>query len=215
MHKLISPKVKVGLIAGLTILVAAIADLVPLDLITTGILITVINLIVGWMLLNSWSFLHEHILPILRRRGINKFPYAWANTDLSGSWNGVIKSKWKAKPTDPALPDIPVTVKIYQTWREVVFTMRTEKMKSRSSNVLPMFDPVTNELRFRYQFETEPTAQANDDNPPQRNGSACAVINLNSPDVMEINYTNERSPGGDIRLQKIDAQKQGTPIRNC
>src|SRR5215469_5363733 len=85
---------------------------------------------------------------------------------------------------------------------EVVFNFRTNKMRSRSASAVPFYDPTTRELRFRYFFETEPTAASNDANPLQQFGSALACVQLDKPDRMRIRYTNERSPGGDIALRR-------------
>jgi hypothetical protein len=129
-------------------------------------------------------------------------------TDLSGEWEGEIHSLWKAAPDAPALLPIPVSVDLRQEWSEVVFSMKTDKMRSRSTGAVPHYDPITRELRFRYFYETEPTAAANEANPPQRLGSALATVKLDQPDQMNIRYTNERSPGGDINLRRCRSKRR-------
>jgi hypothetical protein len=193
MHHLLPLKFKIGVIVVLAALTAGLASWLGSERLALSVTVGVVELIVIQILLRSWSLLAR--LPLVPRP-------AWMKTDLSGKWTGEIRSQWRAAPDAPELAPIPTILDLRQTWSEVVFSMSTEKMRSRSTGAVPSYDPITRELRFRYFYETEPTAAANDTNPPQRLGSGLACVKLDMPDRMTIRYTNERSPGGDIELRR-------------
>jgi hypothetical protein len=178
--------------------VAGVANWAGFDRVGLSAVVGIVEFIVINGLFRSWRVLAR--LPIVPRP-------TWMKTDLSGEWVGEIRSLWKPSPDAPALPPIPVSVELRQEWSEVVFSMKTDKMRSRSTGAVPHYDPITRELRFRYFYETEPTAAANDANPPQRLGSALATVVLSKPNQMNIRYTNERSPGGDIDLGRRGSGK--------
>jgi hypothetical protein len=191
MHHLVPFKLKVALIVALAFAVAAIGSRLGLGPMPVVTVVGVVEAVLIMLLLHSWSVLSRlQWLPL----------WPWMKIDLTGRWNGVVRTGWSREPNDPQMPDIPATLDVTQTWHEVAFCLETAKMRSRSVGMLPSFDPVTRHLRFRYFFDTEPTAAASPSNPPQRLGSAIAVVRLDDPDRMVITYTNERSPGGDVVL---------------
>jgi hypothetical protein len=193
MHHLLPLKVKIGIIVILAGGVAGVVNWVGFNRVTLSAVVGIVELIVIYGLLRSWHVLAK--MPGMLRPG-------WLRIDLTGQWDGEIHSLWKPTQDSPLLDPILVSVELRQEWAEVVFRMKTEKMRSRSIGAVPHYDPITRELRFRYFYETEPTAAANELNPPQRLGSALAVVQLDCPDQMNIRYTNERSPGGDIELRR-------------
>jgi hypothetical protein len=202
MHQLLSLKVKIWIIVGLAALVSAFARVADLGPLSMGIVVGTVEFVVIYLLAQSWPLVH--MLPRLFRPG-------WAMIDLSGEWRGIIHSQWRAGPNDPLLDPIPATLDLRQGWNEVVFSLRTDKMRSRSSAATPSYDPTTHELQFRYFFETSPTAESSATNPPQKLGTAMARISLNQPDNLSIIYTNERGAGGDIilkRTARISAHKR-------
>jgi len=198
MHYLLPLKFKIGVIVVLAAVTAGVANWLGSERLGLAVVVGVVEFIVIHVLLQSWSVLVQ--LPLVPRP-------AWMKTDLSGKWIGEIRSQWRSSPDAPELAAIPVTLELRQTWSEVVFSMSTDKMRSRSTGAVPIYDPITGELRFRYFYETEPTAAANDANPPQRLGLALASMRLDAPDRINIRYTNERSSGGDIEMRRNRSQR--------
>jgi hypothetical protein len=196
MHQLVPLKVKLWLIVGLGVLVSAAAHKwFGQNIYALGTVVGVVEFVVILLMLLSWRWL-KFVTPYL------PFLPAWAKVDLSGQWRGTIQSQWKKSPDDPALPPIPARLNLHQSWEEVVFMFDTDKMHSRSSPATPSYDRSANELQFRYFFDTQPTAAASLENPPQQMGSAVARLNLAQPDKLTIRYTNERGHGGDILLER-------------
>ena len=131
----------------------------------------------------------------------------------SGEWRGKVESQWRTDSGDPAPAAIPVTVGVYQGWDEVVLRMQTERMYSRTSGVVPLFNAATRELRFQYFFETNPTSASSITNPPQSLGTGIARVSLDEPDHLRITYTNERGIGGDIVLKRVLSPARGARRR--
>ena len=123
MHQLLSLKTKLWIVVGLAALVSAAARWLELDTMKLGAVVGVVELLIIQLMLRSWRVLHW----------ISWIPRpAWARADLSGEWHGSILSQWKESPTDPALPPIEATLSLRQNWQEVVFSLKTEKIRSRS-----------------------------------------------------------------------------------
>jgi hypothetical protein len=193
MHQLLTLRLKIWIIVAIAACVAAIARLADLGPVSMGAVVGIVEFVVIYLLTRSWPLFH--ILPLLLRP-------PWAKANLSGEWRGAISSQWRASLGDTALVPIPVTLDLRQGWSEVVFSLRTDKMRSRSSAATPTYDATTHEIEFRYFFETSPTAESTATNPPQKLGSAIARVALGQPDTMTITYTNERGAGGDIVLER-------------
>jgi hypothetical protein len=194
MHSLLPLKLKIWLIVGLAALVAAIGRWIGLDVLSLGVVVGTVEFMLIHLLMRSWG--------VLRSLAWLPLP-AWACVDLSGEWRGTIQSQWKGETGEQPASAIAATLDLRQGWREVVFRLRTGSMHSRSSAALPIFDAATNELQFRYFFETVPMAASSADNPPQKIGSAIARVDLDEPDHMSITYSNERGRGGDIVLKRV------------
>jgi hypothetical protein len=206
MHQLLSLKFKIWIIVAIAALAAAIARLADLGPLSMGAVVGIVEFVVVYLLTRSWPLMH--ILSWLPRPG-------WAKANLSGEWTGTLQSQWRANPQDTPLAPIPVMLDLRQGWNEVVFSLRTDKMRSRGSAATPTYDATTHEIQFRYFFETSPTVESTATNPPQKLGSAIARISLDRPGNMTITYTNERSAGGDIVLErvatKVSARKRKRP----
>ena len=194
MQELLPLKAKIWLIVGLAALVASVSRWAGLGVLSLGVVVGVVEFVLIHLLMRSWGVLHVLAwLPLP----------AWGRTNLSGEWRGMIQSQWRQRPDDAAAAPIPAILNLRQGWQEVVFSLQTENMHSRSLAAVPSFDPVTNELQFRYFFETTPTAASSTRNPPQKMGSAIARVDLAKPNCMIVTYTNERGMGGDIVLQRL------------
>lgn len=193
MQSLVPLKIKIWLIVALAALVAAIARAIGLGVLSLGVVVAVVEFVLIHLLMRSW--------PLLRHLAWAPLP-AWTRVNLSGEWRGTIKSQWRSESGEPAEAAIPVTLELHQGWGEIVFRMHTERMHSRTSSVVPLFDAATRELEFRYFFETEPNAASSITNPPQKLGTGIARVTLDEPDRMRITYTNERGIGGDIALKR-------------
>jgi hypothetical protein len=193
MHHLLSLKAKIWIIFGLASVVAAISSKLFPNALLLGAVVGAVEIFVIVLLLHSWRWTTKaRFIPRPR----------WMSVDLTGRWNGKIYSQWQNDKNIDAVEPIATTLDVKQTWREVVFSLHTDQMRPRSSHAMPNFDPITNELQFRYFFETLPNAASSIANPPQRLGSAIAIVNLDSPNKMEIIYTNERGIGGNIALRR-------------
>jgi SMODS-associating 2TM, beta-strand rich effector domain len=194
MHQLVPLKIKIGLIivcAGVISGITSWAGFQPLSL---SIVVGVIEAAAAWALINSWDWMAA--VPLVPRP-------RWVQVDLNGKWTGTVSSQFRAGENGAAkIVDFPATLTIRQTWQEVVFSLETTQMRSRSSGCIPSYDPITRVLQFRYLFETEPLISATTINPPQRFGRADARISLSEPDKLTIAYTNERGPGGDMTMRR-------------
>jgi SMODS-associating 2TM, beta-strand rich effector domain len=196
MHSLLPLKLKIWLIVGLAALVAAIARLIGLGVLSLGVVVGIVEFLLIHLLMRSWGALQS----------FNWLPLpAWARVDLSGAWRGTIQSQWRSESGETPASAIAATLDLRQGWQEVVFRLRTESMHSRSSAAVPIFDAAARELQFHYFFETVPTAASSTANPPQKMGSALARVELDKPDRMSITYTNERGVGGDIVLNRMQS----------
>lgn len=193
MHHLLPLKVKIWVIVVLAAVIAGAANWFGFDRLGLSAVVGMVEFLVIYVLFSSWTF--------LTRISLMPRP-AWMCTDLSGEWIGEVQSQWKTIPEAATSEPIPTSLDLRQEWGEVVFSFKTDKMRSRSIGAVPSYDPVTRELRFRYFYQTEPTAASNDANPPQQLGSALACVQLDKPDRMRVRYTNERGPGGDIELRR-------------
>lgn len=198
MHQLLALKLKIWIVVGLAAIAAALARLADLDPLSMGAVVGIVEFVVIQLLMRSWPLLQ--FMPRLLRP-------SWAKADLTGTWRGTIMSQWQAHPGDAPPAPIAATLDLRQGWAEVVFSLHTDKMRSRSSATTASYDPVTHELQFRYLFATVPTADSRAANPLQLLGSAVARISLDRPDSMTITYTNERGAGGDVILKR--AQRAG------
>lgn len=197
MHHLVPLKIKIAIVVGLAAVLSGIGSALGAGPLSITAVVGVIELAVALLLLRSW--------PLFIRLPDALKP-AWMKYDLGGIWSGVIKSQW-TPPSGDALAEIPVTVTITQTWQELVIEAQTEKMTSRSQCAVPSFDPVTRELSVRYFFTTDPLAAHRTDNPPQQLGAALLKVRRDAPDKIVISYTNERSPGGDITIERVAGRK--------
>jgi SMODS-associating 2TM, beta-strand rich effector domain len=193
MHQLLSLKVKIWIVVGLAAMLASVTSWLGLHPLAIGTLVGILETVILLLLFHSWESIAR----------VSYVPRpAWMSVDLTGKWTGEIRSQWEdEKGASPAKP-IPVVVDVRQTWQEVVFSMETDRMRSRSIGTIPTFDAVARTLNFRYFFETEPTALSTATNPPQRLGAAVARFRLGEPNHLSIIYTNERGPGGDISLTR-------------
>lgn len=189
MHKLIPLKAKLFFIIALTTAIAYFIGLVTTHPLTIGLTTAIIDVLLLWIGTHTWAKLcHMPVKP------------AWF-IDLSGEWEGEIYSKWKKNPDDPPLPPIPTKMLINQNWHSIGLRLSTDKMKSRSSGALPTYDKEHRELHIKYFYETDPSAEFRDVNPPQT-GCAYLTVKVDSPYELTIRYTNDRGLGGDIILKK-------------
>ena len=190
MHQLLPLRMKIWVIVGIAAVVSATTRWLGFHALSLGSIVGIIEFMIIYLLFHSWSWLH-HVSWCLP---------AWMRVDLSGEWSGTIRSQYKERPDELDHPPISVRLHLRQSWQEIVFTLETDKMRSRSFNTMPTFDRQTQDMCFRYFFATEPTAAVSGINPPQILGCAVAHINLKQPNCMKIIYTNERGRGGDIAL---------------
>jgi len=189
MHQLLPLKIKIWIIVGLAAIASAVTSWLGLHPLAIGTIVGLVEFGVLVLLSQSWGWFAR--VPRLPRP-------AWMSVDLTGRWTGEIDSQWEGGSGE----NIPVTVELRQSWRDVVFDMETERMRSRSFGVVPTFDQNSRSLQFRYFFETTPTAATAVANPPQQLGSALAHLRLDEPNRIAIRYTNERGLGGDIILTR-------------
>jgi hypothetical protein len=192
MHQLVPLKTKVGIVVALAAVLSGLSGALGLHFLSMSFLVAFIYWVVLYLLLHSWNWVA--LLPAVLRP-------AWSKVILNGTWSGKITSEYRGSGGASA-PPISARLTIRQTWQEVVFSLETAEMRSRSSGAVPFYDAVTNELQFRYFFETEPRPAASAHNPPQRLGTAVARIKFDAPDCLTITYSNERGPGGEISLRR-------------
>jgi hypothetical protein len=132
MHQLLSLKVKIWTIVGLAALISAFASLADLGPLSLGVVVAIVEFIFLYVLAHSWPLIQ--VLPRFLRPG-------WAKANLSGEWRGTITSQWRANSNDSRVPPIPASLVLRQGWPEVVFSLETDKMGSRSSAAMPTYDP--------------------------------------------------------------------------
>ena len=192
MHQLLPLKWKLWLVIGLAAVISSTASMIGFHPLALGAVVGAVEYVLLWLTSRSWSYLRR--IPFLP---------LWMRVDLSGEWEGVIHSQWLKSAEARRIKPIPCKLNLTQRWDEIVFRLFTDKMNSRSSGALPHFDPLTNELRIQYFFETTPCAACANASPPQKFGSAEACIDLKNPSKITIRYTNERGAGGEITLTRV------------
>ncbi len=198
MHKLLSLKFKIFLIALLTIGINYAANSVVQESVTIRTVLIIVELVILYVLCSSWNW----IVSLLEITKINRcFPF-WVRNNLNGEWEGEILSQWKKSEQDSLPPPIPVSLTIYQGWQDIRFNMSTAKMTSKAYGAYPVYDSLNQELQIYYFYKTNPTIESSRENPPQNMGSAIATIKSSEPDSIKIQYTNERGRGGDIILTR-------------
>ncbi len=189
MHQLLPLKVKIWIIIGLAAIVSGFTSWLGLHPLAIGTIVGVVEFVLLFLLSHSWGWIAR--VPRLPRP-------SWMSVDLTGKWNGEIRSQWENDSND----SVPATVNVRQSWQDVVFDVETTRMRSRSFGAVPTYDPASRSLQFRYFFETTPTAESAASNPPQQLGCALVHIRLDAANRMTIRYTNERGLGGDIALTR-------------
>jgi hypothetical protein len=192
MHQLLPLKWKLSLIIGLAAAIGFVAQALNLPHLAIGAVIGIVEIVVIFLASKTWRY--TALIPFLP---------LWTRVDLSGEWEGVIESQWQGRQKAPTLDPIPCLLTIHQNWDDIVFCLKTDKMTSRSSGVLPKYDRSTKQMRFQYFFQTEPFAKSAAHNPPQLLGCAAARVNLANPAEILVRYTNERGNGGDITLSRL------------
>ena len=193
MHQLLSTKLKIWIVVGIAFLASWSASALGFNSVTIATIVGGTEVVALLLLAHSWRVAVR--APLIPRP-------KWLKHDLSGSWRGELVSEWRSSPGNDILPPKSVTVDVRQTWQDIVFTVETDSMRGRSKGTLAGFDPITEELTFRYFYETEPRASSVMNNPPQRLGSAIALFRLADPKTLKIRYTNERGLGGEIDLKR-------------
>ena len=144
-----------------------------------------INIII-WMLFIAWAWKWKIFYPWLV-----PFP------NLSGDWEGIIKSNWKEKELEP----IPIEVSITQNFFNVQVRIKTKE--SRSYSIGASFD-IDNERGFQQLFYTylnTPKAGVRERS-EMHYGST--ILNFDGFKVtkMDGEYWTDRETTGEITLNK-------------
>lgn len=192
MHQLLPLKIKLASVIGLAFLVSYGAAATFGEPVKIATIVGLVEAIIIYGFAYSWPLTTKLPWP---------FP-AWMRTDISGTWEGTIRTRWQG-PKHQQIEPIPVSFDIRQSWLKTTFLATTSKMvTSDVMNAVPTFDAHTGVLEFRYFYRTRPEVAVAEENPAQSLGAALAVIDTSNPDRMKIMYTNERGLGGDIKLDR-------------
>ncbi len=198
MHQFISRWHKVAGIVVMTYAVLWAGTQCGFGWIKLGTTLAVVDGVVVYLLAKSWPLLQTCIRACSCFR---KLVPGWATFDLRGEWTGTLQSEWRDEQGNRSGPKV-VNLTVSQAWDKIVLTLKTDEITGTSTYAIPSYDANTEELRIGYFFSTSPKAAVAQKNPPQQYGCAVATIRIAKPNQMHIRYTNERSPGGDITLNK-------------
>lgn len=145
-----------------------------------------INIII-WMLFIAWAWKWKIFYPWLV-----PFP------NLSGNWEGTIKSNWKEKELEP----IPIEVSITQNFFNVQVRIKTKE--SRSYSIGASFD-IDNERGFQQLFYTYLNTPKAGVRERSEIHYGSTILNFDGFKVtkMDGEYWTDRETTGEITLNKI------------
>jgi len=144
-----------------------------------------INIIV-WTIFIKWLWKWKIFYPWLVQ-----FP------DLSGEWEGIIKSNWDKEK----IIEIPLTVIIYQNFFNIQVKIKTEESKSYSIGASFDIDKDRGQQQLFYSYLNTPNSSV-------RNRSeihyGSTILNFEGCNVKELEgeYWTSRETTGEIKLQK-------------
>lgn len=122
--------------------------------------------------------------------------------DLNGTWMGTLDSSWKANPTDPALPPIPVTLQIKQGLFDITVRGKTGESSWNSLRCFVEADKSARVFRLSYIYHNHPEATLVARS-QRHDGTACLEIEMNEPLIMlKGRYYTERRTAGDFTLTR-------------
>ncbi|MGE0093757.1 MAG: hypothetical protein AB7M05_20335 [Alphaproteobacteria bacterium] len=191
MHSLIPRSLKFLLVCGLAWVIIWLNAHLFDNPVTIGTLATIVEFLVMGLLALSWPWIAQR-----KWRALPK----WLQIDLSGTWTGTIVA---VRPLEGgALKTIekPATAKIVQSWSQIRIDIHTDEMVGESVNAMVAYRAPA-DLEILYMYQTEPRSHVSGQNPPQNLGCAKARVDLDQPDTIHINYSNERGRG-DITLRR-------------
>lgn len=144
-----------------------------------------INIII-WMIFIAWAWKWKIFYPWLV-----PFP------NLSGNWEGTIKSNWKEKELDP----IPIEVSITQNFFNIQVRIKTNE--SRSYSIGASFD-IDNERGFQQLFYTYLNTPKAGVRERSEIHYGSTILNFDGFNVtkMDGEYWTDRETTGDIILTK-------------
>jgi hypothetical protein len=132
------------------------------------------------------------------------YPWLVPFPNLSGDWEGTIKSNWKGKELDP----IPTVVNISQNFFSVQVKIKTKE--SRSYSIGASFD-IDNERGFQqliYSYLNTPKAGIRERSEIHYGST---ILNFEGFKVikMEGEYWTDRETTGEVSLSKVNILKNG------
>ncbi|KAF3978734.1 MAG: hypothetical protein HFP77_00375 [Methylococcales symbiont of Iophon sp. n. MRB-2018] len=125
------------------------------------------------------------------------YPWLVQAPDLSGNWEGVIKSNWGSGEVEP----IPVNVVISQTFLNVQVSMKTEESRSFSVGASFDIDKERGQQQLFYSYLNTPKSGVRDRSQIHY-GSTLLIFDGFNVVEMEGEYWTSRETTGEIRLKR-------------
>lgn len=123
------------------------------------------------------------------------YPWLVQVPNLSGDWEGTIKSNWEKGSTDP----IPMKITIDQTFLNVQIRIKTEESRSFSIGASFDIDKDRGQQQLFYSYLNTPKAGVRERSEIHY-GSALLVFEGFNVDEMEGEYWTSRETTGEIHL---------------
>jgi len=148
-----------------------------------------INIVI-WLLFIKWAWKW-------------KFFYPWLVVipNLSGKWEGFIKSNWKENDNDEELAPIPTKVVIHQTFFNIQVRVKTGESRSHSIGASFDIDKDRGFQQLFYSYLNTPKAGVRDRSEIHY-GSTLLNFDGYKVDEMEGEYWTTRKSSGEISLKK-------------
>ena len=158
-----------------------------ISLVGTGISIVLALAGVGWR--HLWR-----CFPILGRK---IFP------DLTGTWEGYLRSTWATSSTGNSTPPIPATIWIRQGIFTTSIKLRTGESTSYSTRCLLEADREAGRFQFWYSYDNTPKAEHRYRS-ARHEGVAWLELDIDgNPDQLVGCYYTDRKTSGDIEVRRI------------
>jgi len=152
------------------------------------ITITIIVFIGGLFIVWAWKW---------------NFFYSWLvlSPDLSGVWEGSIKSNWQNGQLDA----IPITVIISQTFLSSHIEMKTAESRSQSVGSFFVIDNDRNTQQLSYIYLNHPNASVRARSEIHY-GAVMLNFDVHDKSKMDGNYWTDRGTAGEINIVRLEQE---------
>lgn len=122
--------------------------------------------------------------------------------DLQGTWQGTLQSTWEDPETGQAIPAIPVTLAIKQTFSHISCVLYTDESSSHSTAAQIFQDDESGVFRLSYNYTNRSRAIVRDRS-AIHDGAANLRVVLKPDKRLEGEYWTSRKSTGDLTVSFV------------